>query len=187
MSTRAPRCLGSAAMVISAKTNPRLLQYQRRTAHPDAATVEDQPDADSILRLRSSFQPLHQCRQVSLRNATAGGALCCLERYPCISRCVGIPPAMYWYNSREHRPEFVAKDASTLVREAQTSMLAKMPPDVLICIAARFYIKQSKYVSISYSLILKEVGALFELMYLHAAAMSLSGLRLGCFLEAHRS
>jgi hypothetical protein len=27
---------------ILAKTNPRLLQYQRLTDHPDAATVEDQ-------------------------------------------------------------------------------------------------------------------------------------------------
>jgi hypothetical protein len=30
---------------IFAKTNPRLLQYQRLTAHPDAATVEDQFEA----------------------------------------------------------------------------------------------------------------------------------------------
>jgi hypothetical protein len=29
---------------ILAKTNPRLLQYQRLTDHPDAATVEDQLD-----------------------------------------------------------------------------------------------------------------------------------------------
>ena len=52
-------------------------------------------------------------------------------------------------------------------------------PDVLFVIAARFPRVSWKYESIAYSLILKDVGVLFQTMYLVATAMSLSPYALG--------
>jgi oxazoline/thiazoline dehydrogenase len=50
---------------------------------------------------------------------------------------------------------------------------------VLITMAARFQRLSWKYESISYSLMLKNVGALFQTMYLVATAMDLAPCALG--------
>jgi len=58
-------------------------------------------------------------------------------------------------------------------------MGGKTTPDVLVILAARFRRVSWKYQSVSYSLILKEVGVLFQSMYLVATAMKLAPCALG--------
>jgi SagB-type dehydrogenase family enzyme len=51
---------------------------------------------------------------------------------------------------------------------------------VLIVIAARFQRIAWKYASIAYSIILKDVGVLYQTMYLNATAMGLAPCGVGC-------
>jgi SagB-type dehydrogenase family enzyme len=51
---------------------------------------------------------------------------------------------------------------------------------VLVVVAARFQRIAWKYASIAYSLILKDVGVLYETMYLTATAMGLAPCAVGC-------
>jgi SagB-type dehydrogenase family enzyme len=57
--------------------------------------------------------------------------------------------------------------------------LLERPPQVLLVIAARFQRMQLKYQSMTYSVILKNVGALYQTMYLVATAMGLAPCALG--------
>jgi SagB-type dehydrogenase family enzyme len=52
-------------------------------------------------------------------------------------------------------------------------------PQVLITITARFQRLSWKYQSIAYSVLLKDVGALYQTMYLVATAMDLAPCALG--------
>jgi SagB-type dehydrogenase family enzyme len=53
-------------------------------------------------------------------------------------------------------------------------------PPLLFIISARFRKTAWKYESIAYRLILMEVGALLQTMYLTATALELRGCALGC-------
>ena len=57
--------------------------------------------------------------------------------------------------------------------------LSEREPDILITLAARFQRTAWKYGSLSYSLILKNVGAIFQQMYLVATALHLAPCALG--------
>ena len=53
------------------------------------------------------------------------------------------------------------------------------PPQVLILIAARFARAMWKYESMAYALVLKDVGVMYQTMYLVATAMGLAPCSLG--------
>jgi SagB-type dehydrogenase family enzyme len=58
-------------------------------------------------------------------------------------------------------------------------MAAPMTPQILFTIAARFDRVSWKYSAIAYSLILKDVGALLQTLYLTATDMNLGGCAIG--------
>jgi SagB-type dehydrogenase family enzyme len=66
-----------------------------------------------------------------------------------------------------------------LLRGAQFAMDAPAAPQILITIAARFGRVSWKYSSIAYALILKDVGALMQTLYLMATDMGLGGCAIG--------
>jgi SagB-type dehydrogenase family enzyme len=66
-----------------------------------------------------------------------------------------------------------------MVHAAMASAGLKQPPDVLITLAARFGRVAWKYQSVAYALILKNVGGLYQQMYLVATALGLSPCALG--------
>jgi SagB-type dehydrogenase family enzyme len=51
---------------------------------------------------------------------------------------------------------------------------------VLLIVAARFQRVMWKYASMAYALILKDVGVLYQTMYLVATAMNLAPCAIGC-------
>ena len=57
---------------------------------------------------------------------------------------------------------------------------ADLPPQILVILAAQYVRTRRIYPDISYSLILKEVGAVFQVAMMAAAAMGLSSCPLGC-------
>jgi SagB-type dehydrogenase family enzyme len=119
---------------------------------------------------------------VSFRPYPAGGALHELELYPLVDRCEGLAPGLYHYNPLAHELYKVASQnpyVQTLLRLASfTSTLDKLP-QILLIVAARFQRMQHKYQSLTYSVILKNVGALYQTMYLVGTAMGLAPCALG--------
>ena len=119
---------------------------------------------------------------VSFRPHPAGGALHELEIYPVVHRCEGLPGGLYRYDAFGHRLERVAgpdPGVEALLRMAAATAGMEAPPQVLLVIAARFQRIQWKYQSMAYALILKNVGALYQTLYLVATAMGLASTALG--------
>jgi SagB-type dehydrogenase family enzyme len=113
----------------------------------------------------------------------SGGSLYELELYPVVRACRGLAPGLYHYDPQGHRLERLAGltlDAQGLLDEAALS--AGTDPgglQVLLVVAARFARVRWKYSALAYALTLKNVGVLFQSMYLAATAMNLAPCALG--------
>jgi SagB-type dehydrogenase family enzyme len=109
-----------------------------------------------------------------------GGAVYELEIYLSVHACAELPSGLYHYRPAEHclsrlpaRPDLVA----ALLRKAV--QIPEMVPQILFTITARFPRVFWKYESMAYALILKDVGVLYQTMYLAAEAMGLGACALG--------
>lgn len=112
----------------------------------------------------------------------SGGACYGLELYPVVSVSHGLEPGLYHYDAMGHRLEALPdpeRHHRSLLEDARLAMGGGQTPQVLIVIAARFPRVFWKYESVGYALILKEVGALYQTMYLVATAMHLAPCALG--------
>jgi SagB-type dehydrogenase family enzyme len=112
----------------------------------------------------------------------SGGSLHPLEIYLVASACNGLEPGLYHYSGVEHALGFlrpVDESVKQLLDDAQRASALGGYPAVLFIIAARFRRTAWKYQSIAYHLILEEVGALYQTMYLVATAMNLAPCSLG--------
>lgn len=117
----------------------------------------------------------------SWRVCANGGSVHELELYLTVFRCDGIAPGLYHYDPLGNALEHVAD-----MGLAQQALLADgcsaagmQATDVLITYAARFQRTSWKYQSLAYALTLKNVGALYQQMYLVATAMNLAPCGLG--------
>jgi SagB-type dehydrogenase family enzyme len=110
-----------------------------------------------------------------------GGAAYEIELYLAIDKCENIPPGLYHYDPLDHQLCRLAARTPAVERllksAAQTAHTST--PQVLIILAARFHRMTWRYESISYAMILKDVGVLYQTMYLVATAMGLSACALG--------
>jgi SagB-type dehydrogenase family enzyme len=123
-----------------------------------------------------------EIQDVSKRPYPGGGSIYELELYLTIYSCEGIAPGLYHYCPKSHRLEkFCGRTEATdgLLKDAMSSTGQDGTPQVLITIAARFQRLSWKYESMAYSLILKNVGVLYQTMYLVATAMDLAPCALG--------
>jgi SagB-type dehydrogenase family enzyme len=121
-------------------------------------------------------------RQFTHRPYPSGGGCYGLELYAVIGACRGIPKGMYHYDPLRHRLEALAapeSDVASLLGRASATAGTSAAPQVLIVIAARFRRVTWKYRSMAYALVLKEVGVLYQSMYLVATAMNLAPCALG--------
>jgi SagB-type dehydrogenase family enzyme len=118
----------------------------------------------------------------TLRPYPSSGAIHDLELYLTVSRCTGLEPGLYHYDPLAHELERLAglgEKQQRLVRDAQCSSAMKQAPDILITLATRFGRVAWKYESIAYSLSQKNVGCLYQQMYLVATALGLAPCSLG--------
>lgn len=137
------------------------------------ARVRSLPDADPS---KGVFYP------ASSRPYPGGGACYELELYPIIHRCEGLEPGLYHYNPLKHQLNPLRQldsEVESLLKDAQRSCGGETIPDILITITARFNRVNWKYESMAYSVILKNVGILYQTMYLAATAMNLAPCALG--------
>lgn len=131
-------------------------------------------------RIRATYTVGH-VEHVNRPFPSAGG-LHELEFYLIVNHCAGISPALYRYDGAAHELECVtapSADTKRLLVDAAGSAGIGTEPQILVILAARFSRLNSKYESIAYSLALKNVGVVYQTMYLVATAMGLGGCALG--------
>lgn len=114
----------------------------------------------------------------------SGGSLHSLEVYIVAKRCRDLAYGLYHYRPLEHLlvPLRVDRqELEPLLLEAQQGTGGKLEdlPSVLFILTTRFRRVAAKYESLAYSAVLKEVGVLYQTMYLVATAMGLSPCAVG--------
>jgi len=113
----------------------------------------------------------------------SGGAAYSLEIYPVIASdaVAALGTGVYRYLPASHGLEIVSErsaDVSSFLDAAGRSAGAGTPPIVLL-ITSRFARQGELYGSLAYSLVLKEVGCLFQTLYLVAEDLGLGACALG--------
>jgi SagB-type dehydrogenase family enzyme len=154
----------------------------RRSVREQGEPPIDERQLGEFLYRAARIQKMSEEGGVSFRPHPGGGALHELEIYPIVDRCEGLEPGLYHYDPLGHRLEKLAPQTpyvKALLQMAAITGLLERPPQVLLVIAARFQRMQLKYQSMTYSVILKNVGALYQTMYLVATAMGLAPCALG--------
>jgi SagB-type dehydrogenase family enzyme len=121
-------------------------------------------------------------QEVGRRPYPSGGQTCELEIYPLVFRCQGIEPALYHYDSLDHRLTRMAgwnRFADRLLRYARGAAMMTTAPQVLLLCTARISRLMWKYEGLGYPMVLKNAGVLTGLMYMVATAMGLAPCAVG--------
>ena len=128
--------------------------------------------------------------RVSLRNYPSGGARYPLEVYPFVYNVAGLEPGVYHYHPFHHRLASISCDEHHREQLLERVKLGMGPaseergrPAALLVISAVFARTCWKYRGIPYHLILQEVGALYQTMYLAATLLDLAPCAIGAFPE----
>jgi oxazoline/thiazoline dehydrogenase len=127
------------------------------------------------------FRTLHQ--RDGRRPYPSGGSCYPLQAYLAVHRCNGLAPGLYAYDPTLHDLAVVDKPGrglDELLAEAAAAANIAETPHILLVLAARYERTRRVYSDLSYSLILKEVGAVFQTALMAAAAMGVGACPLGC-------
>lgn len=166
--------------------NPSFFQVletraSRREYAPEAIRLEQLGDfLYHCFRVKQKYDD--DLGGVTFRPSPGGGALHSLELYILVNKCSGLGSGLYHYDAMGHRLEKISEPTAHTDRMlflGRHMMLDKDEPQLEIILASRFQRIQWKYESIAYSVILKDVGCLYQTMYMVAEAMGLSGVALG--------
>ena len=121
--------------------------------------------------------------EISRRPYPNGGASYELEIYPVVDRCDGLKSGVYHYDAAGHALTRISGRTPELERcvaEAKTATAGTADPQIVLALAARFARVMWKYKAISYGIILRNTGALYQTLYLAATELGLSPCGLGC-------
>ena len=127
------------------------------------------------------FRTLHE--REGRRPYPSGGGCYALQAYLAVDRCRGLPRGLYAYDALEHSLVPVRAQPAGLARlltDAAGTAGTAQPAQVLLVLAANHGVTQAAYGALGYSLVLKEVGAVFQAGMLAASAMGLASCPLGC-------
>ena len=120
--------------------------------------------------------------EFSSRPYPSGGATYDLEVYVTINSCAGTPSGIYHYDPLNHQLcKITGRNTyvEALLRGAQSAAALSFRPQILITLASRFQRLSWKYRGIAYATTLKNVGVLYQTMYVVATAMGLAPCGLG--------
>ncbi len=120
--------------------------------------------------------------ETSDRPYPSGGAGYDLEIYLLVRECEGIAPGLYHYQPMAHAVSELPCEPATVNRQLRKAYYAngcQVIPQVLFILASRFSRLSWKYQGIAYATTLRNVGVLYEAMYLVATAMGLAPCALG--------
>jgi SagB-type dehydrogenase family enzyme len=138
-----------------------------------------------VARVRSIADPelaRGQHYQASKRPYPSGGATYDLELYVTVNACEGLAVGLYHYDPLNHQLRRRAgrtSDVERLLRDARFAAALRCDPQILLTLASRFQRLSWKYSAIAYATTLKNVGVLYQMMYLTATAMGLAPCALG--------
>jgi SagB-type dehydrogenase family enzyme len=159
---RSIRKFGSRALTL-----PQLGQFLYRTARVRAVHPAD----GKKLLYESTDRPY-----------PSGGGCYELEIYAVVDRCEDLAPGVYRYDPLQHGLEAIESKPpvrNTLLDNAAQANGTGERPQVLFVLTARFQRLNWKYETMAYAAILKNVGVLYQTMYLVATAMGLAPCALG--------
>jgi SagB-type dehydrogenase family enzyme len=113
----------------------------------------------------------------------SGGGLYSLQLYAAVTNCKGLADGLYRYEDCEHGLSPV-EEMDENVRKlftiaARSTGPLLRPPPVILVVTSRFGRVAWKYQGIAYRLVLIEMGALYQTMYLVGTAMKLAVRALG--------
>ena len=120
--------------------------------------------------------------EISRRPYPNGGASYELEIYPVVDRCDDLKPGLYHYDAAGHELVRITgrtPEVGRLLADAKLATLHQADPQVLLALTARFARVMWKYKSIAYAVILRNVGVLYQTLYLAATELGLSPCGIG--------
>ena len=120
--------------------------------------------------------------EITRRPYPNGGASYELEIYPVVDRCDGLESGLYHYDAAGHalvRISGRTPETGRIFADAKVSTAGLADPQIVLAIAARFARVMWKYRSISYGVILRNAGALYQTLYLAATELGLSPCGIG--------
>jgi oxazoline/thiazoline dehydrogenase len=112
----------------------------------------------------------------------SGGSLHSIETYLAIYNCDDLSGGFYYYDALKHSLTGISNQQTLLdsiLKNAQAAMGRDDLPAAVLVFSSRFGRVFQKYESLGYRLILIELGAIFQTLYLLAAELNLSVCALG--------
>ncbi|MFI9081872.1 SagB family peptide dehydrogenase [Streptomyces sioyaensis] len=115
----------------------------------------------------------------------SAGAMGELDIHAVVMSCDGLEPGVYHYDAAAHQlhphhsEPHDTTEAHAVLASAQQATGAKIDPQVLLLITSRLGRLAWKYRPNAYALTLKDVGVLYQTLYLTATAMGLAPCALG--------
>ena len=112
----------------------------------------------------------------------SGGGCYPLTAYLAVARCGGLEPGLFAYHDSHHvlsRCRCSARDLEALITGAARAAGQPTEAHLVLVLSAHFETAQAAYAQLAYSLILKEVGAVFQTVALVAAALDIASCPLG--------
>jgi SagB-type dehydrogenase family enzyme len=181
----------SALVSLGHPSPPRLRDFADVLAHRRSTRSWESREIDlstfsTLLWMSAANRPhpsLFDDEGVS-RPYPSGGGLYSLEIYPVIGSGAvdSVIAGVYRYRADCHAMEVLARGATAcepfLSAGAEAIGQVDRPP-VLLLISSRIALQSKDYHQNAYSLVLKEVGALFQTLYLVCAYLGLTGCALG--------
>jgi len=166
------------------RTDPPLVEaVEHRRSVRHLATPSIGPVGELLYRsCRVRGSSVDRGLEVVDRPLPAAGSIHELETYLMVSECEGIDPGLWRYVADRHALELVSADTARCAPLAQDIGAAGEltgPPPVGIVVTARFGRLMWKYETMAYALILRNVGALYQTLYLNAYATGLGVCGLG--------
>lgn len=132
--------------------------------------------------LRNRHCYSNQYGDFTSRPHPSGGANYEDEIYVTISGCVGIRRGLYYYDPQNHALSRITDpcaDMEAMLDEAWLATAMACRPQILLTIASRFNRFNWKYTGMSYAAQLKNVGVIYQTLYLVATAMNIGACGLG--------
>jgi SagB-type dehydrogenase family enzyme len=138
-------------------------------------------DLEALGQLLDRVAADHPHGRGARRRYPSGGACYPLEWYLVANRCTGLARGAYRYDPASHALDPVPTGGGS-IDEVLDWYRGKATSDeiqVLLLFTARIGLVHRRYDGLGYALVLKEVGAVFQSLYLAATAMGLAPCALG--------
>lgn len=174
----------SFTAVVERRRSERDSSDDRPITVAELGALLDRTARSRSCRTRSlvSFSGISAPFEVAKRPSPSAGAVHELEIYPVVRLCDGLHPGMYHYDSWRHTLVQIPADGahvSQILRDAGQAINSATKPQVLLAITARFPRVFWKYKGIGYGNILRNVGALYQTLYLAATDLGLAACAVG--------